>query len=304
MDGMSGTEAAPVVPEDRWTNRMRDAVLLLRIPFSVYLAPIFLFAAGMLPQADPLRLLWGFLVVHLLLYPATNGYNSWHDRDEGAIGGLEHPPEVNRWLLYLTWGCEAGALLGAWAIAPRFALFVGGYLLFSRAYSSPAIRIKRRPWIGYATVLFFQGFYTYAMVWVGLAAAPAEGLRFWLPAIASSLFLAGYYPLTQVYQHEEDARRGDRTISLVLGIRGTFNTAAAAFALAGAAMAALWFLLGEPWRFGLFLVLLAPAGAYFLWWRMLVRRHPSHADYASAMRMTRLSAWGMNLFMGSLLLNS
>ena len=41
-----------------------------------------------------------------------------------------------------------------------------------------------------------------------------------IPAILSSLLLFGSYPMTQIYQHEEDARRGDKTLSLKLGIQG------------------------------------------------------------------------------------
>jgi 1,4-dihydroxy-2-naphthoate octaprenyltransferase len=40
--------------------------------------------------------------------------------------------------------------------------------------------------------------------------------------IACSLLLGGFYPLTQIYQHDADRRDGVRTLSLVLGYRGSF----------------------------------------------------------------------------------
>jgi 4-hydroxybenzoate polyprenyltransferase len=53
---------------------------------------------------------------------------------------------------------------------------------------------------------------------------------------------AALYPLTQIYQFEEDARRGDRTLARTLGIRRSLliaiGSAAVAFALFGAAAAA------------------------------------------------------------------
>ena len=53
-------------------------------------------------------------------------------------------------------------------------------------------------------------------------------------------FFAGFYPLTQVYQKEEDSRRGDRTLALILGKRGSLRLAcigvAAGFALLFAAV--------------------------------------------------------------------
>ena len=40
--------------------------------------------------------------------------------------------------------------------------------------------------------------------------------------MASSLLIGGFYPLTQIYQHEEDIKDGVKTISYKLGYRGTF----------------------------------------------------------------------------------
>jgi 1,4-dihydroxy-2-naphthoate octaprenyltransferase len=46
--------------------------------------------------------------------------------------------------------------------------------------------------------------------------------KFLYPALLSTCLLLGSYPMTQIYQHEEDARRGDKTFSLLLGIKETF----------------------------------------------------------------------------------
>ena len=43
-----------------------------------------------------------------------------------------------------------------------------------------------------------------------------------LAMIASSLLIGGFYPLTQIYQHEEDYNDGVITISYLLGYKGTF----------------------------------------------------------------------------------
>jgi len=55
---------------------------------------------------------------------------------------------------------------------------------------------------------------------------------------------AGLYPLTQLYQMEEDRRRGDRTLALMLGMRASLVVAIActvlAFALFAWAAALLW----------------------------------------------------------------
>src|SRR5206468_3862777 len=93
-----------------------------------------------------------------------------------------------------------------------------------KAYSYDKIRLKKYPFISTITVVFFQGFFTFLMVQLG-SGIPASiyfsGANLIL-ALVSSLFLCGSYPLTQVYQHKEDRKRGDETLSLKLGLRGTF----------------------------------------------------------------------------------
>src|SRR6266566_207282 len=51
------------------------------------------------------------------------------------------------------------------------------------------------------------------------------------PSRSRPLF-AGLYPLTQLYQMEEDRRRGDRTLALLLGLRASLGVAIACTALA------------------------------------------------------------------------
>ena len=59
---------------------------------------------------------------------------------------------------------------------------------------------------------------------------------------------AALYPLTQLYQLEEDTRRGDRTLACVLGVRRSLDAAIATAALAFALFAAAGVRAG--WRAG------------------------------------------------------
>ncbi|HEX8350821.1 MAG TPA: UbiA family prenyltransferase, partial [Hymenobacter sp.] len=207
----------------------RRALPLLRIPFSVYLMPIFWFGLSALPmRLDVLRTLGVFIVLHLLAYPASNGYNSYYDRDEGSIGGLKQPPKVSEELIHLVWLFDGLAVVGAWLLSPLFAVLVAVYLAISKAYSYDGIRLKKYPLLSTLVVVIFQGAFTFLMTQVGVGATSAQLLEptNLLLAMVSTLFLCGSYPLTQVYQHTEDRERGDQTLSLVLGIRGTFVFAA------------------------------------------------------------------------------
>src|SRR6187549_1318681 len=76
--------------------------LHLRIPFSYFLLPVFLFSLAISPNVSEDALLWTFIIVHFFLYPASNGYNSYFDKDEKSIGGLKNPPKVNKGLYYLS----------------------------------------------------------------------------------------------------------------------------------------------------------------------------------------------------------
>jgi 4-hydroxybenzoate polyprenyltransferase len=117
-----------------------------------------------------------------------------------------------------------------------------------------------------------------------------------LPAILSSLFLWGSYPLTQVYQHEEDSKRGDRTLSLVLGIKGTFVFAGVFLSLS--AMAYFWYFYSfHQARFAFaFLLLLSPVVLYFLIWTLGIWKNEQKANYQYAMLMNVISALCLNGF--------
>ena len=92
----------------------KKALPLLRIPFSIYLMPVFWFGLSALRGPwSGWRALGVFVVLHLLAYPASNGYNSYYDKDEGSIGGLKTPPKVTPELLHLVWAFDVLAVAGA-----------------------------------------------------------------------------------------------------------------------------------------------------------------------------------------------
>src|SRR6266850_6666211 len=111
----------------------RSTWLHLRIPFSYFLMPVYLFALAISPHLNPSRVLWSFLIVHLFLYPASNGYNSYFDKDEKSIGGLKNPPRVTKELWYLVLIFDFLSILFASTVNPAFAFMVFIYLMVSKA---------------------------------------------------------------------------------------------------------------------------------------------------------------------------
>ncbi|UYZ59137.1 UbiA family prenyltransferase [Hymenobacter latericus] len=271
----------------------KKALPLMRIPFSVYLMPVYWFGLSTLREPfSAARALGVFVVLHLLAYPASNGYNSWFDRDEGSIGGLERPPQVTPELWHLVVVFDVLAVLGALLISPVFALLLAGYLLVSKAYSYDRIRLKKYPIISTLVVVVFQGAYTFLMTQIGAGAAQHEVFApdNLLIALVSSLFLCGSYPLTQVYQHHEDARRGDRTLSLLLGVRGTFAFAALGLLAGALVLGAAYLGRHEPHFLAVFAVATLPVLGLFGRWAWQVWRNPAAADFRRTMRMNQVSS--------------
>lgn len=278
----------------------RSSISHLRIPFSLFLMPVFLFALALTPNLNGDRLLLVFLALHLFLYPSSNGYNSFFDRDEESIGGLKHPPKVTPDLYWLSQGFFLIALILGAMISLGFAGMLLVYGLVSMAYSHPRIRIKKYPWASWIIAGFFQGYFTFAMAYAGLSDLGWDVIvkqHVIIPGLLTSLMLWGNYPLTQVYQHREDSKRGDRTLSLKLGIKGTFLFSALFFALTGAAF--IWYFLdrGQDQIIWVYLGAMAPIILFFLIWFGFVNQNPEkYASYSWAMGMNSLSALALNAF--------
>jgi 1,4-dihydroxy-2-naphthoate octaprenyltransferase len=275
---------------------IRRILLHLRFPFSFFLLPVFLFALSTLPDIRPEQTLLLAVLLHLLVYPSSNGFNSLMDRDEGSIGGIERPPPVPIQMYKVSLYMDIAALSLALLYLEKTVVFLlSGYILASRAYSHRRIRLKRRPVIGFLTVSLFQGPAVYAMV--VCTNTICIGSAAWWPGLATSFLLVGAgYPLTQVYQHAQDARDGVMTLSRLLGIPGTFLFSGLLFAALGLALG--WYAWQQSARptaaVTALLLLLSPVLLYFLRWAAATRQHPDNADFRHTMRMNLLGSTALN----------
>jgi 1,4-dihydroxy-2-naphthoate polyprenyltransferase len=230
-----------------------------------------------------------FIIIHVLIYPSSNGFNSYMDRDEGSIGGLKSPLPPTRQLLYASLVLDALALLLGFFISVYFVLAEAVYILASRAYSARSVRLKKYPLTGYATVVLCQGALIFFMVYHGshrelTLRVPLLGM------IAASLLIGGFYPLTQIYQHDADARDGVRTISALLGIRGTFIFCGIMYALAFTVLALFFVTSLEIKEFLVFTTCMLPVLVYFIVWAMRVWQDPVKADFSHTMRMNIIAS--------------
>ena len=183
--------------------------------------PVYLFALSQVPSIDPFNSLLVFIILHLFVYPASNGFNSYMDRDTGPIGGIENPLPATRQLLVIATIMDIIAILLSILISWYFTIGLLIYIIASRAYSARSIRIKKYPVAGYLLVIICQGCLTWMLVYHGCSVEKLQTFPI-LPVVAAGLLIGGFYPLTQVYQHEQDRQDGVTTISMLLGYRGTF----------------------------------------------------------------------------------
>jgi 1,4-dihydroxy-2-naphthoate polyprenyltransferase len=287
-------------------NGLGNTLKLMRIPFSYFLLPVFLFAVSEVREADFYNLIISFIVLHIFIYPASNGYNSFVDKDEDSIGGLRKPPEATKDLFYLSMIFDILGISLALLISFDFFAGVILYMLASRAYSARHIRLKRFPVIGFFTVILFQGGFTFLIVY---NAVDVKSFSFTWPdyllLIISSLLIAGVYPMTQIYQHAADKKDGVTTLSMKLGIRGTFAFSSLMFLIASGFFLYYHSINDTLIYFWFYLIFLSPVLIYFTNWFLKVYKNESNADFDHTMRLNLIASSCLNVyFILKILLNN
>ncbi len=199
---------------------------------------------------------------------------------------------------------EVMAFLLGLFISVWFAFAVLVYGLMSKLYSHPATRLKKYPIISFLTVFFFQGAFMYWAIFGGLNGFGLFSFGWDLQVLLAggicSCLIGASYPLTQIYQHDEDAKRGDFTLSLMLGYKGSFIFSGIVFAAGIVLSFFYWYILGGMENFYIFLACSFPIFLFFNYWFFRVIKTASAANYKNAMRMNFISAAFMLLYFGFL----
>jgi lycopene elongase/hydratase (dihydrobisanhydrobacterioruberin-forming) len=169
------------------------------------------------------------------LNAGTLALNSAFDRDEGDIGYLDAPPPVPRRLAAASIALMSLGQVIALSLPIGFALAYAACFAMSLAYSVPPVRLKAVAGADWAINIVGVGVLTPYAGWAasGMPLRP-EGM--WI-LLGFGLLFGALYPLTQLYQFEEDESRGDRTLARMLGIGWSLTASLAAAVLAFAAFA-------------------------------------------------------------------
>lgn len=184
-----------------WPIMMAHFLLgtLLAVGFSVSLSKAF----------------WGLFIFVVLMNGGTLAINSAFDQDEGDVGYLKAPPKPPKYLLHVSVLMLLISLLLGFTLPPLFAWSNALCVLMSVLYSVPPIRLKAR--CGWDLVINCLGFglLTPLAGW-GLTGKPVTE-PFLAILFGFFVLFGALYPLTQIYQVEEDRARGDRTLVIALG---------------------------------------------------------------------------------------
>ncbi|HWC72762.1 MAG TPA: UbiA family prenyltransferase [Gemmatimonadales bacterium] len=199
----------------------------------------------------------------IFLNGGTLAINSVFDRDEGDIGYLNAPPPLPRFLLHFSLALLIGGQLLALTLPRAFQIVYAICFGLSLLYSVPPFRFKAVAGVDWLINMWGFGMLTPYATWA--ATGRTLDVGYGVVLLAFCPLFAGLYPLTQLYQFDEDRRRGDRTLALILGMRWSLIVAvvctALAFALLSAAAVLLdvgkkGYAIGLP--FALWAMVLAP----------------------------------------------
>jgi len=226
----------------------------------------------------------------VLLNGGTLAINSVYDKDEGDIGYLDAPPPPPKYLLEVSLGLLIGGQALAFQLPRGFVVAYAICFAMSLAYSVPPLRLKAVGGVDWLINMWGFGTLTPYAGWA--ATGRPLDLPHALALLAFCPLFAALYPLTQLYQFDEDQRRGDRTLAIMLGMRrsllvavGCAMLAFALFLAGGLALAVpacggglgarfacgldLWQWAGLAFAFGAWLWVLVP------WYRRCERMAPA-----------------------------
>ncbi len=235
--------------------------------------------------------LLGWCVFVVLLNGGTLAINSAFDQDDGDIGYLKRPPKPPRHLFHVAALMLALSLGLGFLLPPVFAWSNALCVLMAVLYSVPPVRLKARA--GWDLLINGLGFglLTPLAGW-GLTGRPLTP-AFLAVTLGFAFLFGALYPLTQIYQIEEDRARNDRTLVIQLGeTRSLVLALLMMIAAHGCFTWGLWTFAGSSGRQ---LIGLVPSagiwGALLLVWLIQWRNWDSKQHEAGMYRA--LAAWAV-----------
>jgi 4-hydroxybenzoate polyprenyltransferase len=224
------------------------------------------------------------------LNAGTLALNSAFDNDEGDIGYLDAPPPPPTHLAVVSIALMAIGQAIAFTLPTGFVVAYAICFAMSLAYSVPPVRLKAVAGADWAINIIGVGILTPFAGWSASGFALRPEAR-WIMIGFGCLFGA-LYPLTQIYQLEEDSSRGDRTLARILGLRASLWISALAATLAFFAFGHALILAGPTPMSRSALVLAGAVWVVVLGGWILRHRRMTSAEHQRGMYRA-LTAWAL-----------
>ncbi|MFM9074556.1 MAG: hypothetical protein ACKORJ_03190 [Bacteroidota bacterium] len=266
----------------------------LRFHYSWLMLPLWLLTVCISPNFGAERLGLTVLLLHFLLYPATNGFSGYFSEKYGSTSS-----SVHRYLLLIAMVLAALAIWLAMKISLVFAAMVLGYTLAMVAYDHPRLPFQRHPVVGLAYRSIVQGVYLLGMIYVGLNDYPITAVfreKVLSAGGRSSLMMLAVLLLISACRQTADEASNEIPRRLSLGIRQTFRLASVLFVIAALGWVEFLGNWLQPVPVIELVLALAPALLYFIWWHWKVRTDEGAAGSRRLALFIFLLATGMNVF--------
>lgn len=194
-------------------------ILHLRLHYQFFILSGGYLLGGLLAdQMDTSQFWYQFINVHILLFGGATAYNSFWDKDEGPIGGLKNPPKMTKWMHSVSLILMYSGWIWSYSINTPYFIIYGFSLLLFWLYSTPHARWKGDPHLSMIAIAVSTGMNSTLLGF--LAADGAFSWNILFPSIGTSFVLLSLYPVSQIYQQEEDQKRGDLTFFNQYGLSG------------------------------------------------------------------------------------
>jgi 1,4-dihydroxy-2-naphthoate octaprenyltransferase len=260
---------------------------------SLIFLPVFLFAISQTQDINWLHTTLFFVVMFILVQPSIRMQITYANMQLSKCDIAE--TEQAKKLFKISTAMDGLAVVFSTLI---FSLEVGAgvltYLLLSKLHNSNPIRLKKYAIISWLLTMAMQGVLLFALTQYACGKIMLITNVF---ALQATTFFVGFiFPLLQMYTHQQDANRGDLTISLRLGLKGTFTLSLVAFLVAVLFMGLHFYNIKKLFHFYLFLLFLSPVAAYFFWWRKNTKIQPLAANHTFTKLFIIITTICMGLF--------
>jgi 4-hydroxybenzoate polyprenyltransferase len=224
---------------------MLNFLIHLRLHYQFFiLSGGYLMGGLLVAEPDWYTFWFQFINVHVLLFGGATAFNSWHDKDEGPIGGLQHPPKMNKWMRDLSLIMQFAGLFWAFGAGPFYSGFYLISMLLFWLYSTPLARWKGRPLLSLVAIGISTG--TNSLIMGALAAGAGPDALILFAGVGTGFMILSLYPVSQIYQIADDRKRGDITFASEYGLKGVRRFNALTFILGVAIITFVLYYLYRP----------------------------------------------------------